>query len=186
MQLKITPINIEPSTSVKGITKNISDSVGFVLSTANDINRVIVELNETFKVFSELNNTDELNDRFVLISKSLAEISKSIKPAYDDSALIDRIESVESKEQPAYDDSELKQSIEQVKKSIQPVFDDKEINSSIADLLKEIEQLKESNKALESAMKSKIKEDKSSRTSIGEQVNQCWNEINRIKEANNG
>jgi len=164
LELKITPINIEPSTSVKGITKNISDSVAFMLSTANDINRVIAELNETFKAIGEQNNTDELNDRFELISKSLVEISKSIKPAYDDSALIDRVEAIESKEQPAYDDSALIGAI-------------KELNSSLSSLASEFESIKSSVISIQ-------KETRSNRKEAGFKIDVVEQKINKMTEIN--
>ena len=164
LELKITPINIEPSTSVKGITKNISDSVAFMLSTANDINRVIAELNETFKAIGEQNNTDELNDRFELISKSLVEISKSIKPAYDDSALIDRVEAIESKEQPAYDDSALIGAI-------------KELNSSLSKLSSEFESIKSSVISIQ-------KETRSNRKEAGFKIDVVEQKINKMTEIN--
>lgn len=161
-ELKIKPIHIDPSTSVSGITKNITKSVAFVLSTASDINRVIVEINETLKVFSEISNADEFNDRFALISKSIAEISKATQHTYDDSELVERLIELENKKQPTYDDSALILSI-------------KELNNSVSKLSSEFGSIKTSVISMQ-------KETRSNRKEAGFKIDVVEQKINKLTE----
>jgi len=61
--LKITPIDIEPSTTVSGIGKNITEVVAFQIALANDLNRVIAEINSN--IDSNADTTEEIEEESV-------------------------------------------------------------------------------------------------------------------------
>jgi len=88
IKLKITPINMQKSNSVQGISKKISDVVDFQISVGNDINRVIAELNKILpKIVGEFDDS-KLVDEMSSIKKSIENLDLN----YDDSVINGKIE----------------------------------------------------------------------------------------------
>ena len=140
-KLKINPINIEKAKDARGIAKNITDVVDFQIATANDINRVIFELNELLPLFNKSFDDSKLKQRLSAVEK----ISKKIPAQYDDSAIKKQLSQIEALEHPAYNDSDLKSLIKEIAKA----------NILLKD---ELEAVKKSNVSIQKEIRSNRKE----------------------------
>ena len=156
-KLKINPINIDKSTTAKGIGQNIGNILDFLIALANDTNRVIAEINEAMP--DEIPIYDDSNLKAQL-KKAQSETVKKLESLVDKSELESKISSINIPD--AYDDSSLQLSIES-------------LNSKIESLAYDIAEIKKATILNQSELRS-------SRKTVGYQIDVLDQKLNKLTE----
>jgi regulator of replication initiation timing len=175
LKLKVTPINIDKAKSVKGISKNISDVVDFIVSTSSDMNRVINELNKALPdSFDKFDDSDLIN--------KITALDKKISPAFDDSIIEAELSKVKMSIPDKYDDAFILDKIAALDKKISPAFDDSQLKKEISKLVDANLILRDELNLLRIATSSNQKEIRSNRKEAGYKIDVVEQKLNVITE----
>ncbi len=180
-KIKISPISMEKAKAAKEVSKNISDVVDFQVSMGAELNRVLKELNDMFKLFADIPNSIDLKNRV----SSLEHDVKSIEVKYDDSGiknqiaeLKDAVENIDC----SYDDSALVARIETVRRLIPRERNNSKLKKDIEQLAEQILKVSGEFDAIKKTLSLNQAEMKSHRNSTGSQIDELRQQLNRLTE----
>ncbi len=180
--MKIRPIKVSSASDVKAASKTMSDVLSFHISLANELNRVIEDIN---KIMPQLNNTKNVE-----MSKRIDELSKSVKSldfTYNDSDIKSRVLKLEKsfsnfKE---YDDTEVKKLISKLSVkigNIKPVYDDSSLKKELEDANENICKLTEELKSIKFTSASNQREIRSNRQESGLALDRVEQAVIRLEK----